>query len=455
MQLHRPKKILLTLGATLILGSSLAQAAKYPIPAAVSEADFFDHGPLETEKIALGKLLFWDKLLSGNKNISCASCHHAMAWTSDGLSLPIGEGGKGIGITRKPGTGSEAVPERVPRNAPMFFNLGAREFTKMFHDGRVAEDPEQPSGFLNPAGTQLPPGLDNVLAAQAMFPVTSSTEMAGQAGENSIADAAAADQLGGTGGVWDQLAERLRNNPEYVGLFKDAFPDIETAEDISFVHAANAIAAFEDVVFRAYDSPFDRFLNGQKRYLTKSALKGKKLFYNKAGCAQCHSGSFQTDHQFHAIAMPQIGPGKGDGLNGHDDFGRERVTANPADRYKFRTPSLRNIALTGPWGHDGAYNSLRAVIEHHLDPVKSLESYDPNQVVLPSRPDLDAQDFVVYNDENSRNALIAANEKESLQLSDLEIDQLLSFLHALTDTSSLDLRGTVPMRVPSGLPIAD
>jgi cytochrome c peroxidase len=71
-----------------------------------------------------------------------------------------------------------------------------------------------------------------------------------------------------------------------------------------------------------------------------------------------------------------IGPGKGDGFEEHDDYGRERVTGDANDRYKFRTPSLRNVALTGPWRHDGAYNTLEAVVRHHLAPEKSLNAYD-------------------------------------------------------------------------------
>ena len=87
--------------------------------------------------------------------------------------------------------------------------------------------------------------LDNVLAAQAMFPVTSATEMAGQRDENSIADAAADNNLAGPGGVWEQLALRLRNEAAYVEMFQDAFADVSVAADITYVHAANDIVAFE------------------------------------------------------------------------------------------------------------------------------------------------------------------------------------------------------------------
>ncbi len=150
--------------------------------------------------------------------------------------------------------------------------------------------------------------------------------------------------------------------------------------------------------------------------MSVSAQRGMRIFYGKAGCSGCHAGVFQTDHQFHAIAMPQIGPGKGDGDDGREDFGRERVTGSEAERYRFRTPSLRNIALTAPYGHAGAYNSLAAVVRHHLDPAGSLYAYDPGQRVLPSRPDLDALDLLVTQDMSALDAIAAANELDTADL---------------------------------------
>ena len=159
-------------------------------------------------------------------------------------------------MTRDTGVAADAVVERVPRNAPPVFNLGAREFTRLFHDGRVELDASQPGGVRSPAGPVLPAGLDNVLAVQAMFPVTSGTEMAGQAGENPIADAAAAGDLVS---VWSQLAERLQNIDGYVTQFIDVYDDVSQADDITYVHAANAIAAFEAFNWRADNSPVRSF----------------------------------------------------------------------------------------------------------------------------------------------------------------------------------------------------
>ena len=115
-----------------------------------------------------------------------------------------------------------------------------------------------------------PPCLENILAAQAMFPVTSDLEMAGQAHENPVGAAGHAGQLAGPSGVWGLLAERLRSIPEYVELFKAAFPGhIQAAEDITYVDAANAIAAFEGITWRNDNSPFDRYLRGEKSAMSK------------------------------------------------------------------------------------------------------------------------------------------------------------------------------------------
>ena len=153
--------------------------------------------------------------------------------------------------------------------------------------------------------------------------------------------------------------------------------------------------------------------------------------------------------------MPQVGPGFGDGVGGHEDFGREGFTGDSADRYRFRTPSLRNVVLTAPWGHNGFFNSLEAVIRHHLNPLDSLNSADPTQVVLPPRPDLDALDLIAFNDSTVTAAIGAAIEIDLPQLSDQHVADLLDFLEALTDFAAEDGRRTVPTRVPSGLPFAE
>jgi cytochrome c peroxidase len=404
---------------------------------------------------ALGNLLFFDKELSGNRNIACGTCHHGLTAIGDGLSLPVGEGGRGLGVARDTGSGADAIVERVPRNAPHLFNLGAKGFDALFWDGRVSPNADRPSGFDSPAGDDLPTGLTTMLAAQAMFPVTSPVEMAGQEGENPIADAAAAGNLAGPGGVWDLLAQRIRAIPEYVAMFQDAFDDVDDASDITFVHVANAIGQFEARTFKAVNSPFDRYLAGDRDAMSAQQKRGMDIFFNEEGCGFCHSGPLLTDHKFHSIAMPQIGPGKGDGVDGREDFGRERVTGDPADRYRFRTPSLRNVLLTAPYGHAGAFNEIRNQIRHYRDTAASLRNYDPSQAVLPSRPDLDALDFAALAQPAVVEAIAAATQPPPREIEDDEVEDIVAFFGALTDPDSLDLRHIVPPRVPSGLPLAD
>ena len=399
----------------------------------------------------------FDKLLSGNKNTACATCHHPLTGTTDSLSLSVGEGGRSLGMSR---VESDIIHERVPRNSPALFNLGAKEFKTFFHDGRVLENPyAEPGDFISPAGSDLPEGFDNALAVQAMFPVTSPTEMAGQydggtdVSENDIASRAAAGDLPG---IWSLLTERLQGVDEYVALFKSVYPDeVKEASDITFVHAANAIAAFEASQWRADQSPFDQYLQGSEDALNASQLRGMKLFYGKAECADCHSGQLLTDQSFHAIGMPQLGPGKGDGVDGYEDFGRERVTGASRDRYKFRTPALRNVALTGPWGHAGSYRRLKDVVMHHLQPESSLKQYDRRQAILPSVPAADVTDWACMEDDQAVQAIADRVEIMPLELSANEINDLVSFLHALTDASSLNVLSQIPLSVPSGLPVGD
>lgn len=467
--------------------------ARLGLPGPVDDAEYYDSGEPTAEKVALGRSLFFDKILSGNRNISCATCHHPEHGTSDGLALPLGEGPRGLGPDRRVGeTLAESVHERVPRNSPALFNLGAREFTRMFHDGRVEVDAHgyYEGGFITPAKWKLPEGLDNVLAAQAMFPVTSAAEMAGQKGENEVADAASLNNAAGENGVWALLADRLREIPEYVRLFEAAYPgEVRGAEEVTFVRAANAIAAFEAVVFRSDESAFDHYLRGAEEAMTPTAVRGAELFYGRARCADCHSGKFQTDHGFHAIAMPQIGPGKGHGQDGSywresghqgflEDQGRGRVTVRFEDDYKFRTPSLRNVALTGPWGHAGAYDDLEDVVRHHLDPIGSLHGYEVQGALHPPLPrvvELGAEgsslraewmaesrvpgyllrDSWVQGQDQLRGNIAEANQLEGVDLSDEDVTFLVEFLRSLTDPRFERAGQLVPERVPSGLPVED
>lgn len=167
------------------------------MPAPPEAADFVE---TETEWVALGRLLFFDPFLSGNDNIAGATCHHPDLGTADAMSLSIGEGGHGLDAARR--AGPDNLPRsRIPRHAPALWNLGAREFVTMFHDGCVAPDPTAAFGIRMPEGRSLERPVATPLAAQTMLPLLSAAEMAGHPGENPIADAVARDHVRGPGGA--------------------------------------------------------------------------------------------------------------------------------------------------------------------------------------------------------------------------------------------------------------
>ncbi|MEP3331890.1 cytochrome c peroxidase [Sedimentitalea sp.] len=453
-------------------------AAGSLFPAPLQDSDFLYDGAPGEALFDLGRNLFFDPILSGNRNTSCGTCHDPANGTSDGIALSIGEGGTGLGRNRRTADG---VTERIPRNAQALWNIGAIEYRSMFHDGRVEPDPRVTfqSGFWSPAREHLPAGLDSVLAAQAMFPVLSASEMAGQKGENPVATAVAEDRVTD---AWDLLAARLAATPQYRAQFGAAFPG---RGDVTFAQAANALAAFQTQAFRTDASPFDQFIAGSLMALSDTARAGADLFYGKAGCAGCHSGALLTDHEFHAIAVPQIGPGKGHGADTSywratgfgartEDEGRYRVTFDTDDLFAFRTPSLRNVALTGPWGHDGAFDDLEAMVRHHLDSTASLERYDGNAAFLPPldkvieqtgdgselifrplnperRAAFDLRDDWVQNTADLRGRIAMANELAPLHLQDQEVSNLMAFLASLTDPTAQDRSHLIPTSVPSGL----
>jgi cytochrome c peroxidase len=400
--------------------------------------------PPRAELVRLGEALFWDPELSGNRDISCATCHHPDKATGDNLSVSIGTLGQGLGELR---VKLEERRDLIPRNAQPIFNLGYTDWKVLFWDGRVSGD--LATGFNTPASDRLPTGLDNLLAAQAMFPVTSRDEMRGLRGDfdifgnkNELAmlpDYAARP-------IWKALMKRLVAIPSYVDLFKAAYPDVPV-DQLGFQHAANALSAYEAVVFTLEDSPFDLYLRGDQSVLSDQAKRGAILFYGEAGCATCHAGGLLTDQKFHNLAVPQVGDGKG--REQPFDLGRARETGNDCDRYAFRTPPLRNVALTGPYMHDGAFLTLEEAVRHHLDPVADLQNYDPSQLSILVRDTCQNQPETIA-------AILASKSDvatEHVQLSDQDIQDLLAFLNALTAPSAQHLENTIPASVPSGLPV--
>ena len=393
--------------------------------------------------LGLGRDLFYDPILSGNREVACATCHHPAFGTSDGLALGIGDGGIGMGPGRKVDPGN--VPEqRIPRNAQALFNLGYDEFSVLFHDGRVER--LEDGHVRTPLGDRPADGLLPVLAAQARFPVLSADEMAGHGSENEIAAAVQGEALSGAGLAHGALAKRVEAIPDY----RERLDSLGMLP-LTYDGIAEALAAFMAHEWRADQSAFDKLLC-EGVPLDARAEAGRRLFYGKAGCADCHAGRFQTDHGFHAIAMPQIGPGKDEGAESRArDTGRMLVTGLAGDAYRFRTPSLRNIALTAPYGHAGAYPSLESIIRHHADPDSALHAYDTDLVWLPDLPGSD--DFRAMDDVGEVWDIAAANTLKRNGLTDAEIALLVAFLRSLTDRDGIIGRLGVPESVPSGLPV--
>ena len=389
---------------------------------------------VRTTLVRLGQALAFDKILSGDRDISCMSCHLPGFATGDARSLSIGQGATGLGPER-------IHPQNafIPRNAPSAFNLFALE--ELFWDGRVSRDA---SGQIHtPAGAKITPEMAQVFefgaaSALPMFPVLSRAEMRGDGGNELAALADNQEQQ-----IWAALMTRLGRIPQYRQMFQAAYPGTRF-EDMTFAHASNAIAGFLTADLTFNNSPWDRFLAGNDNALTATQLAGAKNFMS-ARCSICHNGPAFTDNKFHNVALAQLGPGEGDGTGGRDDFGRMRVTGLAADQYAFRTPPLRNVELTGPWGHDGAFTDLRAFIDHYSESEIKLRDYDVNQLepllrgtVLPTT-----------------DAILATRDPllQGVVFTPQQVDEVTDFMLALTDPAARDLRLVTPPRVPSGIPV--
>ncbi|RLJ71391.1 cytochrome c peroxidase [Hydrogenivirga caldilitoris] len=391
----------------------------------------------DPDKVALGRMLFFDKVIGGNKDISCATCHDPRFGTGDCLPLSVGTKGSGECLERRPGVGRPFIP----RNAPEIFNRGHEDWRTMFWDARV----EELKGRLStPAEDLLPDGIEDVLAAQALFPPTSRDEMRGRAGD--VASDGTQNELAQIGdndfpAIWSGIMNRLLSIPEYRDLFRTAYGD----RTYTIADYANAIAEFEKEAFTLTDSPWDRYLKGDDDVLSYEAKVGALLFYGKAKCYTCHSGTLFTDQKFHNIGVPQFGPGKdGNGL----DYGRFNVTGREEDKFKFRTPPLRNVAVTSPYFHNGAYRDLRKAILHHTNPEFYLRNYDPIENGLP--PELAS---TLKNDEATITEILSTLDIEPVQLTSQEVDYLVAFLNSLTSPQVYELEKVIPDRVPSGLPV--
>jgi cytochrome c peroxidase len=413
--------------------------------------------------VDLGQALMFDKILSGNRDVSCATCHHPTTIAADLQSLSIGTGGSGVAPSRTLGPGREFVS----RNSPTLINVGLG-LPYIFWDGRVqgffgfvgpigpgpvGPLPPPPGGgrFITPAGDQLPPTIDDILVAQAMFPVLNRHEMRGKAGDldrfgqpNELA------QLGDSQfiDIWRAVTARLVAIPEYVTKFAAAFPGVP-AGALSFEHAARAIAAFEKQAFTRTNSAFDRYLGQDNTALTTEQKRGALLFFGEARCSSCHNGPFLGGQSFANVGVPQLGPGTGRGAP--LDFGFGDRIDQPFYQFAFRVAPLRNIELTAPYMHNGAYATLDAVVHHYSDVRFAQSHYDVTQLA----PELRG---TYHGDQATIDKVLATVDQRVLQrapFTDVEIAQLVAFLKALTDPAARDLSSIVPATVPSGLPVRE
>jgi cytochrome c peroxidase len=318
--------------------ADLFRWARHPVlglPPLPTPAD----NPMTREKIALGRKLFYDRRLSLNQTFSCAMCHiPEQGFTSQEQATAIGIEGR-----------------TVRRNAPTIYNVAY--LTSLFHDGR-----------------------ESTLENQVWGPFLAANEM----GNPSV------------GAVID----KLKSLPDYRGLFEKAFRRGPSMDAVG-----QAIASYERTLVSG-DAPFDRWHYGRRAdALSPAAQRGYALFAGKAGCVQCHTigakSALFTDNQLHntglgyqesmrrepATTPVQVAPGVTFDLSAASigqvaetrpgDLGRYEVTQNPADRWKYRTPSLRNIALTAPYMHHGGIGSLREVVEFYNRGGVPNENLDP------------------------------------------------------------------------------
>jgi cytochrome c peroxidase len=213
---------------------------------------------------------------------------------------------------------------------------------------------------------------------------------------------------------------------------------------MTFAHASNAMAGFIVNQLTFANSPWDRFLGGNDAALSADEVRGGITFMNSR-CAGCHSGALFSDGKSRNVALAQFGPGEGNGPSGHDDFGRMNVTGAATDKYLFRTSPLRNIELTGPYGHAGQFAQLRDFVDHYSDVDNKLRTYNVNQIDRSLRGTLlPTTDDIIANRAAGLTGLVLTSQ---------QVDDITRYLKTLTDPAARNLLHLTPVRVPSGLPV--
>jgi cytochrome c peroxidase len=324
-------------------------------------------GRYTAKQIALGKYLFFDRALSHDQTLACADCHNPRLGFSDGRGRSLG-----VAQPRAP-PGAPASRRELDRGAPTLWNVGF--LGRLFWDGRAATLAEQASGPLF-----------------------------------------AADEMANTP---DGLTQTLNAIPAYRALFADAYAR-EAARDITVDEIENALAAFQTSLV-SFNSRYDRYAFGDASALTPLEQEGHNVFRGfVARCSQCHVPPLFTDGELAVVGAPAV-------AGQPYDRGAGRQSDDPALVGAFRTPTLRNIALTAPYFNAGQFATLRDVVTFYNDTRgHAVPKSVPQQV-------------------HWHIAMKAP------QLSEADVDALVAFLGTLTDES---LKPRVPEAVPSGLPVA-
>jgi cytochrome c peroxidase len=364
------------------------------------------HAETDPALVAAGKLLFQSKDMSLDRQTACASCHLDRFGSGDGIANAVGTGGIGEGLERLAGGG-----DIIPRNALPFWGRGSKGFDIFFWDGKV----DASSGTILSQFAGAEPSTDPLVVAAHLPPVEVG-EMVDDAPHNDYLEGEsvqAAEVVYGT--LVDRIKAREDIGPQLAAARGKAVKDLE------FIDIAEGIAAFIRTNFRLSDNPLDRFVFGNES-LSDRQLAGGLIFAGKGRCASCHNGPYFSDLQFHAIATPQLGSGKnGFGI----DYGRFNVTMQDADRYRFRTPPLWNVAKTAPYFHSGSIQGLEDAIRLHVDPLAGL-----------SPETMTGEQRVQFYDQLKA---WSSEPISGVNLGDDEIDDLVAFLQLL----SFDSQGPV------------
>jgi cytochrome c peroxidase len=440
---------LLVLILSLFASSAGATSQDVLLRRAIEAYQVVPHEPVARSlgaKERLGQALFFDPFVSGPKQITCGTCHVRSLGAGDGIRLAVGLGAKGVGTERLAAKSALIVP----RNALPFFNRGSDSFVALFWDGRVQRAPD--GRFESPLSTRLPGGFDSLLAIAAVFPLAEPDEMLGRAPRDGRPDLHHAELVGSrvdandlqarTLAVFENLPKRLLA-PEvgepsatvkrYRELFSAAYPGVRVAE-FRIHHVGNALAAYISAAFELQRAPWDRYVKGDSAALSPEQKRGAMLFFGKGRCAVCHSGPQFSDFRFHGLAVPQLRVGR---HARHIDYGRAAATSRGEDRFAFRTPPLRNVAETPPYGHNGIFKTLEAVIEHHVNPVPALyraQREAPEEASHAGR---------VLGFRSPILAEIGLLSKDDIRL-------LVQFLKALSSPTVMSDAEALPTDVPSG-----